>query len=335
MEVEPNILRLSQILQHPHFPEEAVEHELKAVRREMSTRLDSPHEAHSHAARLAMSGKPYGRSVGGYHDKIDFDVDTLKNLHAKYYKLGRMSLVVTGAAKLEDVVRLAEQYFVADADPIFVDEDVPAATPGKDLRTGLVRENSQNVRLSIGYPMTPEFRQRFNDNRLAFNMATSAIRNAAFMALRYDKGISYDGSVGISSENHPNAWSVDGDVTTDAGKVEVALDTFAKVLDQGGSTYGDVDLAGTIATYKYAFNCSINSTDDRAGSILERLESLREPEDMHAIVRRLNKIKVAQVRAAIDEIVGFVGSHDRYVQITGKESAIGEVDRIIDQSEIM
>ena len=334
MEIEPNIARLSQILQHPHFPEDEVEHELKAVRREMAMRLDSPSEVHGLVSTLAMFGHPYGRSVGGYHDKIDFDVPTLKELHAKYYKLGRMSLVVTGAAKLEDVVRLAEQYFQADADPTFAEEPVPPATPGTDLRTGFILNDSQNVRVRLGYPLTPEFRDRFNKNRLAFSMANAAIADAALTALRYDKGVSYDGGTSFVTYNHPNAWSFRGGATTDADKVGTALDTLAEVLERDGKSYDDTNLAGIIASNKYAINSVITSNEQRNDGIVGRLESYREPEDIHAIVRRLDKVSVANVRAAIDEIVGYVGSRQGYVHLTGTKQAIGEVDRVIKLEEV-
>lgn len=335
MALEPNLFRLSQVLQHTHFPGEMVEHELKAVRREMATRLDSPGEAHGLAATQAMFGLPYGRSIGGFHGKIDFNAQTLKELHDKYYKLSRMSLIVSGAAKLEDVVRLASEYFKADTDPTFVEEDVLPITVGQDLLTGLVRDDSSNVRVRASFPMTPEFRQRFDSNRLAFGMASIAISDACLVALRYDKGVSYDGSMGFNIYNHPNAWSVAASVTTDSDKVSTALDTFSEVLGRDGSHYTDADLNGTIATYRYAFNNTFTSNDDRSDGVISRLESYREPEDMRSILRRLDKTSVTDVRAAIDEVVEFMGSRPRYTHLTGKRGDIGEVDRIIEQDEIM
>ena len=334
MELKPNMVHLSQLVQHPHFPKGKVKHELKAVRREMTSTLDDIDELHAVAANLAMFGAPYGRNIGGHHDRINFDNQILKDLHAKYYKLGRMSLVVTGAAKLEDVARLAEQYFQADADPTFTEEVAPINALGKDLRTGLIYNGTQNVRARVSHPMTPEFRDYLNSNRLVVGMALSAIASATFTALRHTEGLSYDGGADINSDNHPNAWSIIGDVTTDPKKVGRALDIFSMVFECAGKRYSDKKLTGILAAAKYGINSVITSHDAHATNIVNYLDECREPVDMEAVIHQLDTIDIADIREAIDEVITFVGSTDRYVHLTGSKKGIGKVDRVIGINEI-
>ena len=335
IDIEPTFFHLSQIVQHPHFPKKRVKHELKAIRREMVTALDDADEAHGLAAAYAMFGVPYGRSIGGYHDKLDFGAQALKDLHSKYYKLARMALVVTGAAELGDVVRLAEQYFQVDDDPTFVEEPVPLATPGTAYRTGLIRNDSNSVLVRVSHPLTPEFHEYFDKNRLAIKIAASVIRDTTFDALRNGKGISYDGGVDFDTNNHPNAWSFTGSVTTDPGKVGMALDTFSEVLENRGADYHDDDIVGTLALYKLAFNSIITTSSQRTANIINNLDEYREPEDMEMLVQQLDRMGVDEVRSAIDEIVGFVGSTDQYIHLTGSKKGVGKVDRMLKQSEIM
>ncbi|HET8884404.1 MAG TPA: pitrilysin family protein [Candidatus Saccharimonadales bacterium] len=334
LDLEPNVNYLSQILRHTHFPEDKVEHEMKAIRREAVTRLDSPSEAHIVASQYAMFGAPYGRSVIGFHDKLDFEADELKKLHAQHYKLGNMALVVSGAAKLDEVANLAERYFEGDEVPFQPTDSELAVSLGQDRSTAFIREDSQNVRLRVSYPMTPEFREKYNENRLALGIASSAMRESAFQALRYDKGISYDGGVTIAAHNHPNAWSIGGYVTTDQENIDTAQGVFANTFQKHGSEYSDEDINGALAMYKYYFSKYLTSTEDRSDHIVSKLESYRQPIDIRSVLRRLKKTTPQDVRAALDEIVEFAANTDKYTHVTGKKSAVGDVDRIITQEEI-
>ena len=333
LELEPSMVHLSQILQHTHFPEQDVEHELKAVRREMKTRLDSPGEAHFLSAINAMYGLPYGRSIGGYHDKIDFDVDTLRDLHKRYYKLGRMSLIVAGKARMDEVADIASRYFIADTDTTSPDYPELPRTLGEHRLTGMVREDSSNALVSVAHPLTQEFVEQKNANILAYGMAQRAMSRAAFHALRYDHGISYNGNVSIDSI-HPNVVVLGGDVTTDGENVGKAVEVFDDIFSRPGSNYDSDVLEGTMAAYKYSYNASYNSNAARLGRIESALEENREPTDISKLLRKIGKISVDDIRNAIDELSEYASTNPRYVHVTGKRSAIGNVERIVEQSEI-
>ena len=333
LDLEPNINYLSQILRHTHFPEDKVEHEMKAVRREAVTKLDNVDQLHGVAAEYAMFGQPYGRRVIGFHDKLDFDADTLKKLHARHYRLGNMALIVTGAAKLDDVTTLAGRYFQADEAPFEPASNELDVSLRKEKLTAFIKEDSPSVRISVSHPMTPEFRDKFNNNRLALGIAASAMRESAFQALRYDKGISYDGGINVLDYNHPNAWNIRGSVTTDSENVDTALGVFDDVFQKDASKYSNEEINGALAMYKYYFSKYLTSPDDRSECIVDRLESYRQPEDIHAVVRRLKKITPEHVRAALNDIVAYTASADRYTHLTGKARAVGEVERTIHRED--
>ena len=333
LQLEPSMIHLSQILQHTHFPEDAVAHELKAVRREMKTRLDSPKEAHFLGSVNAMYGLPYGRSIGGYHDKIDFTVDTLRDLHSRYYKLGRMSLLVTGKARMDEVADMASRYFAPDDDPSFTDHAELPRTLGDHYLTGLVREDSSNVLVSVSYPMTQAFIDQKNTHLLTYGMAQRVMSQAAFQALRYEHGISYDGSVGIGSI-HPTAVIFGGDVTTDGEHVGKAIEVFDDILTRPGSSYDDEAIKGTMAAYVYSYNSNYTSNAGRLARIESALEENREPIDIGTLLRKIGRIGVAEIRGAIDEMAQFASTNPRYIHLTGKRGAIGDVERIIEQHEI-
>ena len=335
LELEPNINYLSQILQNTHFPEEAVEHEMLSVRREAKTRLDYPGLLHFVSAQNAMFGHPYGRDAVGYHDKLDFEAETLKRLHERYYKLGNMALVVTGAAKFDEVAKLAERYFVADEEEYVDTRGELHQTFGEHLRTGYALENANNVQVTVAYPMTPEFFEKYTQNSLAYNVASRAMADAAFQALRYDRGISYDGSVGFSTVNHPNAWSIDGDVSTDAENVASAEEAFQEIFSRDSSKYSDDEIDGTLAMYRYELLKKTSTAGGRSAMHLGRLEAYRDPVDAAGLKRQLKKLTPADVRATIDDIVEHAQNTPRYTHLTGTRKDIGEVERVVEQSEII
>ncbi len=325
---------LSQILQHTHFPDDMVTHEMKAVRREAMTGLDDVDEMHQVATENAMFGKPYGRDVIGYHDRLDFTGPKMRELHAREYKLGRMTLVVVGAAKLDDVVAVAERYFEADGDnrqwsPI----ELPT-NYGAEHLTGLVRDDSSNVRISHAYPLTPEFRDKFNENRLLYGMAQRAISTVCFRAMRQERGISYNGYISFNLHNHPNAWYINGDVTTDAENIPIAHEVFDEVFGKAADSYDADDVEGALNSYKYAIASRASSDSKRMHTIITALQEYRQPKDNGATVREMNKIKPSDVRRAIGEIYEFTQSHEPYVHITGPAGAVSTVDKIIDQDDI-
>ncbi len=327
------MVHLSQILQHTHFPEEGVAHEMKAIRREAATGLDAVAQLHVKARDYAVFGKPYGRAVIGYHDKLDFTADKMTQLHAQQYKLGNMALVVAGAAKLDQVIDLANNYFVQDADDTLPRQSELGVELEEYHTTGLVRGDSSNVRINVSYPFPSEFREKFNRERLAYGMAATAISDVCFREMRYEKGISYDGSVSFSTYNHPNAWALTGGVTTDKESLNVANGVFDDIFSRRGSDYDDDALTGALQMYKYYFNLKVGSLDDRVSSHIGRLQEYRQPEDLSTILRRVKKVRIQDIREAIDDLADIAQSTPRYTHLTGARDAIGDVERIIDQSE--
>lgn len=334
LDLEPNMHHLSQILQHTHLPEDKVEHELKAIRREAMTRLDNTGVAHMDAVDNAIFGKPYGRDIIGYHDKLDFSADTLRQLHQRYYKLGRMSLIVSGKAKLDEVIALATRYFDADNTPYDTSHD--SALPinlGRKYTTGLVRDEMQNVKLQLSYPMTPELRAHYLRNEISFTVAQSALSDACLNALRYDKGVADNGNISFSTYNHPNAWRLGAYATVGKQDINTTQTTFNEIFKRNGSDYSDDDITAALAESAYVLNSNLMTTDKRTNAHIRKLASYREPEDLAIDRRKLARLTVSDIRSAIDTLSEHVQSTASYTHLTGNRKDIGDVERIIERSD--
>ncbi|MEO7904457.1 MAG: insulinase family protein [Candidatus Saccharimonadales bacterium] len=334
--LEPNFVYLSQVLQHPHLPKDKITTEIDSIRREAIASLNDTDTMHTIAAENAMFGVPFGRSTIGFHDKLDFDADQLQALHRRHYKLGRMSLIVSGKAKLDETIELAERYFEHNSEPHMAhDEPATIRNLGIHHTTGLFRNDSENVRIQVSYPMAPEFRKLYLSNRLAFDIARLAISNACFQSLRYDKGVSYNGSIEpLVSDNHPDAWSVSGNVTTDKENIGIALGVFDDIFSREGHSYTDDSIVGVLAKIKYMLSKNLATVGRRTYAHTSRLESQLEPQDLSVNRRKLSKLTISDIRTAVDHITQHAMTTPKYTHLTGKRAAIGDVERIIESSEI-
>lgn len=336
MSADAGFRHLGQILQYSEIPDAAVDHEMKAVRREALTGLDNIDTTHAVASSYAMFGKPYGRRVIGYHDKLDFNGEMLRAAYRRHYNLGNMAVVVAGATTLEQVDELLHKYF--DLETIV--ETKPAKQPKKPsvregLITGSIREESNNVRITVSRPMTDELREKILSNPSLYSIAGSVMSDECFQTLRYDKGISYNGSIGVAQHNHPNAWSLMGYVTTDAENVTIANQVFDSVLKKHGSEYSNDQVQAGLAMGKYSVAATMESIDGRLGLHVRRLERYVEPRDISELYSRVHSIQPQDVRNAIDDLVDLAATGERFEHRTSNQENLKGVDKIVVSSKIM
>lgn len=336
LRIEPSIVHLSQILQHTHLPERDVKHAMKAVRREAMEILDDSDTLHSTAADFAMFGAPYGRDIIGFHDKLNFGAEKLQKLHERYYKLGRMTLVTGGMVTMEEVVAAVSRHFTADATPY---DDVHTkqldVTLGEQTSTGLLIKSSQNTIVNVAYPLTPEFQEQRNKNKLAIDVARYAISQASFRTLRYDKGISYNGGVSFNTFNHKNAYSLVGSVTTGRDNIPTAKKVFNEIFKKDDSAYSDEELKGCLEMFSFAYRRDLTSIESRMEDHVNQLRQGHDLRDVTEIVDELDRLNIAEIRAAINQIVAFTNTSTQYTHVSGDKKAMRTVDEVIELSNII
>lgn len=334
-DIEPNLIYLSQVLQHTHFPVDVVAEELRSVRREVLMEMDDVDLLHCMSSYLAAFGQPYGRNIAGFHDKLDFEAGRLEELHDRYYRLGNMALVVSGEASLDKVATLATEYFIDTGKNDTLADGGLTVTLGQSRTTGLVREESNNVRIKTIHPLTPELRTELEGYSPAFDVAFGALNTACFRALCYREGISYDGGAYYSDYNHSNAWAITGVVTTDKENVGKALAVFDEFFEKTGAEFDRDLIVGCIAKERYEYKKCKTSPQERASLIFNSLVRKREPIDYLEKMRLVEELTVDDVRAAIDSISEIIQKSPKYVHKAGTREGIGDVERIIDVSEFI
>jgi predicted Zn-dependent peptidase len=334
--IDTSMRHLSQVLTTTKFPEDKVAHEMNAIQREAKQRLDDIDLLHELAADQAMFGSPFGRDVIGFHGNLDFERDVLHDVYTRNYTLGNMVLVVTGAASPREVEASVLRHFGesgADTNPDTLRTD--AVLQQEALTTGYLKDDSSNLRMSWSYPVSGGFLTRFQEDFVRFGIATYAMSEECFEQMRNQKGISYGGSINFAGYNHPSAWRLSGQVSTDAEHADTARGVFREIFTKEGATYDEAQMQGALAMYRYMFLKRSQSPEGRGDNHIGRLERRRQPEDMASIVVALSKITIEEVRNTIDEIIGYAADLPKFEHLTGTREAVGNVDQLITRDQIL
>lgn len=334
VELEPSLVHLREVLLRTKLPEDMVMEEMKAVRREAKSGLDNLGQLHAVGVDYAMFGSPMGRRVLGYSDRLSLDPEVIQTAFKRNYALGNMTLLVSGAATPQSVAAHVDAYLGDGFQSESIDNVLAVEWTGTEgRRTGFLRDESQNARVTHSHPLTGVAVETVQQNYPAFVVASSAMANFCFQKLRYDEGISYDGYAGLSVYNHPAGWRLSAGVTTDPEHIQIARRVFNEVLGKDGSSYTDDQLQESLATYTYDILKKLESPDGRIDNHLGRLERYRTPEDLSVIVRRVRNLRVGDVRVALDALVDLTLTTPRFEHISGPHSAVSDVDELLQRQQ--
>ncbi|MCA9338559.1 insulinase family protein [Candidatus Saccharibacteria bacterium] len=335
IDIEPSLVYLSEVLQYPQFPVKKFDHEMKAIRREIAEGWDNTDAMHEMALWYSMFGLPYGRDIGGHHGKLDFTADQMHDIFERCYKIGRMSLVVAGAATLDEVVGVAERYFDTDSDNTskLKEPRKPRIARG-GRRTGTIDDNSYSANVSVGFPMTAEFRRKYNADRLVYRLAEQAMTENLFNDLRTKRGISYGASLSADDSNHPNAWGYVASTSVDDKHVEKAIRIMRETFLMGSESYKDIDLRGQIAVEKYSLARQVPMIGARSLRVLDALNGYYAIREIADDYEQIKETEPEDIREAIDEIVDLASLSPEFIHVTGTVEAVGPADKLIDLHEI-
>ncbi len=330
--VEPNMRRLGQILFQPTFDPTYIPNEMSTVTREGLERRDDVYQLHYIASDYALFGKPYGRNVGGYADKINFTPNQMKKFYKKHYTMSNMAIVAVGNIRLEEVLQYTERYF--DHTQTKKLHVTPPLPEGMDVTTtGLLGAGSSAV-VRIASPMDKSFVDKYIDNKIAYKAAIQAMNALCYQRFRTDTGIAYDSEVSLNDINDLNAWSIVGDANVGAEKIKTTESLFRDIFSRTSNTYSEAAIASAVGSTRSDILCSMDSVEDRTELYIQNLEQQTEPRDLRQVAQSAHNLQHDSVRTAIDEIVEYMGNHPPITHITGPKKAMKSVDRMIGVHEI-
>lgn len=331
--VDPNMKRLGELLFQATFNEEYIANELSVINREAHDTRDDMSRIHDVASDYALFGKPYGRSVIGYADKINFSVEQLKRFYERHYTMSNMALIAVGNVRMEEILQGVEHYFDHSVKEKYRAKRVAPNKSDFD-KTGLLFDDSDLAAIRVASPMDRSFVDMYLKNKVNFDAAMRAIGGLCYRRFRLDTGVSYDGSVDFYDLNDPVAWSVGGNATISPEDTKKATSLFKDILSRPSSSYSNAAIASAIGNIKGETLSAMDSIVDRMELYIQDLEHQVTPVDLRRVATSVRELSHEGVRSAIDEVVEYIGTHPLKTHISGSKRAIKSADKLFRLSDI-
>lgn len=331
--IEPIMRRMGEILFRASYNPKAVKNEMSIIRREACSRREDYENLHDVSAYYAAFGKPYGRDVIGYADRLNFTPDQLKDYYDRHYVLPNMAIVAVGSAQIEEVINSTSKYFegniqrankVKVPEPKCVDAEV----------TGLFQEGSDNATISLTTPMDKTFVKKYINQKQLYESAMRVIDNECNRVLRLKKGLSYDSGVIFRTDNHINAWAIQGYVTVDEKNVEKARKVIKEVLSYDDKQYTNMQINAAVGSRKSSILSAMDSLEGRSDMHIHRLDHSQEPEDVRTIADSLRNLSNKAIRGAINDISEYISESGSFTHISGGAKAVKKAQFLINPESI-
>lgn len=326
--IEPIMRRMGEILFRASYHPKAIKNEMSVIRREAYSRREDYENLHDVSAFYAAFGKPYGRDVIGYADKLNFTPEQLRDYYDRHYILSNMAVVAVGNVQIEGIIRSVYKNFgenkqtankVNLPEPQCVDADV----------TGLFQEGSDNAIISLTTPLDKNFVKKYINQKQLYESAMRVIDNECNRVLRLKKGLSYDGGVIFRNDNHKNAWAIQGYVTVDEKNVEKARKVIKEVLSYDEKQYTNMQINAAVGSRKSSILSAMDSLEGRSDMHIHRLDHGQEPEDVRNIADSLRNLSNRAIRGAINDISEYISESKSFTHISGGSKAVKKAQFLI------
>ncbi len=181
---------LSDMLLHSTYPEEEIEKERQVILQEINMIEDSPEEfVHELFSGAYWRGHPLGRSTLGTTDIVDnLDRTNLTDYAACLRNPSRVILTVAGHTKHEDVMALAEKYFLM---PSTVTEDLSQDEPQPHAGLNLHRKELEQVHICLGTPGYAFSHPRRYAYHVLNTLLGGGMSSRLFQEIRENRGLAY------------------------------------------------------------------------------------------------------------------------------------------------
>lgn len=331
--VEPIVRRMGEILFRATYKPKAIKNEMSVIRREAYSRRDEFENLHDISAYYAAFGKPYGRDIIGYANKLKFSPDQLRNYYDKHYVLSNMAVVAVGNVSMEEIVESVDKNFY-DRGRTLSNQKVSKPKRAAADITGIFQEDSDNALVTVSTPMSSQFIHKYLAQKQKYESAMRAIDMVCNNTLRLDKGLSYDGGIEFRTDNHRNAWCIQGSVTVDPKNVTKAQKVFKKVLEYGSERFTNEQIAAALGSRKSAILSLMDSLEGRSEMHIHRLDIGVEPEDLRDVSNAVRNLSIIAVREAIDDISEYVSENSSLTHISGSAQAIKSAQLLINPEAV-
>lgn len=180
---------LADILQNSVFAEDELVREKEVIVQEIGMHRDTPDDLIvDYFDETAFPAQPLGRSILSTEDKVrSHSSDDLRAYMAAHYRTSRMVLSVAGNVKHEDIVALAEQYFLMSEEGAGKRFDI-AEYRGGDVRT---KGDFEQLHVMLGLPAVNMHSADYYALQIYANILGGGMSSRLFQEVREKRGLAY------------------------------------------------------------------------------------------------------------------------------------------------
>lgn len=328
---DPMIRGLAATICTPALKDEHIAEEVAVVTREAKMNLDKPDARMYFAALQHVFSPPYSRPVIGYWQNLAFDGEEVREYYHREYSLGKIAIIATGKASIEEVVLATDKYFESSplankttADPQPQKHSLPPLIIGEPGIYGINTEQHSNVSLESGHPLIEELKAKFlSPARFAYYTAAQFIGSAVAKSLRDDRQLSYDGGYWVNTNNTPEIWTAGANVTCDSEKIDEAIAAFDYGVEKAALVKpGSLRIRNSVLAAQGAALISVDDIGAACASITGAIEYGVEPLSREKFVSAYKKMRPADVAEAIQHLAEEYKNSEKFTFIGGDSETI-------------
>lgn len=331
-DVEPLFRQMGEIVTRPLFPDGPVAAEMEIVRQEVRKRWDSHSLVDYLATDFTLFGGPYGRDIAGHVEDLNFTPEQVRAFYERYYYSANTKVLAIGNITLDEAVRYTEEHFT-QIDGNFEPQVQPAGPRmSKDTRTGLILD-AKSTAISRLTAMTPDELEAYLADEDVYDIAGAVLSAHALHYLRNDLGISYSAAMGVEAYNAQSKVAL----RTSVGPQSIAKagEAFENIVSRPVAAYSSQEILAQIGKFRGDALRSMDSLDKRTRIQEISLRTTGKPQDTADRAQKLRIITETQVREKMDHLLEIINTGPVLTHLSGSKEAVGEVDQLIQLSDII
>jgi zinc protease len=223
----PALAIVSDVVQHPVFPESEVKREKARQLDQLAQTSKNPNAVAARVRSMLAFGAdhPYGRPAQGLPRTVEgISRDDLAAFHRDHWKPGGSALIFIGNVTLDEATKLARQHFGGWTGGAAPEIEIPAPKPAQAGRIYLIdRQDSAQTVVTQILPAPKRHTEDYDALRLADAVwGGGGFGTRLNLNLREDKGYSYGVFSNMSLYQQAGVWYASGGVQTNKTKESIA-----------------------------------------------------------------------------------------------------------------
>jgi predicted Zn-dependent peptidase len=324
VEVAPMIKGVGSMIFSPRLQDTDIDHEVEIVKREALMSAEDTSRKTSLAMMQAMFESPYSRPVIGFTDALDFTPQQVREFHRRMYIPANMAVIGIGKICLPQVVEALQKDYPFLDNPIQLNSTVvqrpsPRAREAKEFWLPYADYGINTVVTKRVVLSTETVQKITEEHDYSYVMASQLIGREVFRVLREEKKLSYDGSFSYHPGQHKKCWVLQGGVTVGKDIAERALEEMGGAV-KNAAVCDSIEIERTIKGNLRGVHVNSDSLGWRLDNMTTSFVYQEDfPTEIQELFSFYERIRVPQVRSALEDLIHQFTESDQFVFYTGAE----------------